>query len=160
MKVYSFEVSTYSGIILYLWSSCLVPIMLKSAEGLDQMTTFLALTMRRKMEIARERQGRSIVTTTQHPMPDLAILPPFLLSATQQRDPRQGGAVSVGPIWHACITIRPAKHRLWPSCCCNNSQIDNYQQNHFLWSNAQFLRGTKLYVCFFITSYNYSFIVE
>ncbi len=26
-------------------------------------------------------------------------------------DPRQGGAVSVGPIWHACIAIRPAKHR-------------------------------------------------
>ncbi len=33
--------------------------------------------------------------------------------STQARcgDPRQGGAVSVGPIWHACIAIRPAKHR-------------------------------------------------
>ncbi len=27
-------------------------------------------------------------------------------------DPGQGGAVSVGPIWHACIAICPAKHRL------------------------------------------------
>ncbi len=26
-------------------------------------------------------------------------------------DPRQRDAVSMGPIWHACITIRPAKHR-------------------------------------------------
>ncbi len=26
-------------------------------------------------------------------------------------DPRQGGAVSVVPIWHACIAICPAKHR-------------------------------------------------
>ncbi len=26
-------------------------------------------------------------------------------------DPGQGGAVSVGPIWHACIAIRDAKHR-------------------------------------------------
>ncbi len=33
------------------------PIMLKSAEGWDQVATFVALTMRRKMEIAREQQG-------------------------------------------------------------------------------------------------------
>ncbi len=33
---------------------------------------------------------------------------------TQARssDPGQGGAVSVGPIWHACIAIRPTKHRI------------------------------------------------
>ncbi len=31
----------------------LVPIMLKSAEGWDQVAAFVALTMRRKMEIAR-----------------------------------------------------------------------------------------------------------
>ncbi len=35
------------------------------------------------------------------------------LVTTQARcgDPRQGGVVSVGPIWHACIAIRPAEHR-------------------------------------------------
>ncbi len=58
-----------------------VPIMLKSAEGWDQMATFVALTMCRKMEIARERP---IVAATQHSMPDFAI-PLFLPSATQQR---------------------------------------------------------------------------
>ncbi len=33
--------------------------------------------------------------------------------STQARcgDPGQGGALSVGPIWHVCIVIRPAKHR-------------------------------------------------
>ncbi len=41
----------------------LVLIMLKSAGGWDQVAAFVALTMRRKMEIARER----------HPMLDLAI---------------------------------------------------------------------------------------
>ncbi len=50
--------------------------MLKSAEGWDQVATFVALTMRRKMEIAWERQGRPIAAATQHPMPDLAIPPP------------------------------------------------------------------------------------
>ncbi len=37
----------------------------------------------------------------------------LIMIPTQARsgDPRQGGAVSVGPIWHTCIAIRPAKHR-------------------------------------------------
>ncbi len=51
----------------------LVPIMLKSAEVWDQVATFVALTLRCKMEIVRERQGRPIAATTQHPMPDLAM---------------------------------------------------------------------------------------
>ncbi len=36
---------------------------------------------------------------------------------TQARsgDPGQGGAVSVGPICHACIAIHPAKHRTSPN---------------------------------------------
>ncbi len=36
----------------------------------------------------------------------------FSLVTTQARcgDPGQGGVVSVGPIWHTCIAIRPAKH--------------------------------------------------
>ncbi len=42
----------------------LVPIMLKSAEGWDQVAAFVALTMLRKMEIARERQGRPIAAAT------------------------------------------------------------------------------------------------
>ncbi len=29
-------------------------------------------------------------------------------------DPRQGGAMSMGPIWHMCIAICPAKHRPLP----------------------------------------------
>ncbi len=40
-----------------LTPDCLIPIMLKSAEGWDQVATFVALTMRRKMEIVREWQG-------------------------------------------------------------------------------------------------------
>ncbi len=38
---------------------------------------------------------------------------PYSVVPTQARsgDPGQGGAVSVGPIWHARIAIRPAKHR-------------------------------------------------
>ncbi len=38
----------------------------------------------------------------------------FPLVTTQARfgDPGQGGAVSVGPIWHACIAIHPAKHQI------------------------------------------------
>ncbi len=34
-----------------------------------------------------------------------------LFAQARSGDPGQGGAVSVGPIWHACIAIRPAKHR-------------------------------------------------
>ncbi len=33
----------------------LVPIMLNSAEGWDQVAAFVAMTMRHKMEIVRER---------------------------------------------------------------------------------------------------------
>ncbi len=155
----------------------LIPIMLKSAEGWDQVAAFVALIMCRKMEIAREQQGRPIAAATQHPMPDLAIprfchqqpsgngsrrrsMPVYFgdirqpihhlglrswdpkrresvvapsahlssrgkmgaerlpaphspLVTTQARcgNPRQGGGVSVGPIWHACIVIPPTKHR-------------------------------------------------
>ncbi len=66
----------------------LVPIMLKSAEGWDQVAAFVALTMRRKIEIARERQGRPIATAAYHPMPNLAITPIFAISnpATEVED--------------------------------------------------------------------------
>ncbi len=53
----------------------LVPIMLKSTDGWDQVAAFVTLTTRRKMEIAWERQRRPIATATQPPMPDLAIPP-------------------------------------------------------------------------------------
>ncbi len=56
-----------------LMPDSLIPIMLKSTEGWDQVAAFVALTMRRKMEIAREWQGRPIATATQQPMPDLTI---------------------------------------------------------------------------------------
>ncbi len=46
----------------------LVPIMLKSTDGWDQMAAFVTLTMRHKMEIAWERQRRPIATATQQPM--------------------------------------------------------------------------------------------
>ncbi len=39
---------------------------------------------------------------------------PFVLTQGRSGDPGQGGAVSVGPICHACIAIRPAKHRSLP----------------------------------------------
>ncbi len=72
----------------------LVPIMLKSAEKWDQVAAFVALTMRRKMEIAQERQRWPIaVATTQHPMLDLA--PPPLPSATQQRKQKM---IQAGPL--------------------------------------------------------------
>ncbi len=63
-----------------LTADSLVPIMLKNAEGWDQVAAFVALTMRRKMEIVWERQGRPIAATTQHPMPDLTITPVFATS--------------------------------------------------------------------------------
>ncbi len=52
------------------------------------VASFVALTMRRKMEIAREQQGWLIAATTQHPMPDLAIPPVFAVSnpATEAED--------------------------------------------------------------------------
>ncbi len=37
--------------------------------------------------------------------------PPFVPTQARSGDPGQGGVVSVRPIWHACIAIRPAKHR-------------------------------------------------
>ncbi len=61
----------------------LVPIMLKSADGWDQVAAFVALTMRRKMEIAWERQRQPTAIATQHPMTDLAIPLPVFLLATQ-----------------------------------------------------------------------------
>ncbi len=36
---------------------------------------------------------------------------PFVPRQARCGNPGQGGAVSVGPIWHACIAICPAKHR-------------------------------------------------
>ncbi len=65
---------------LPLTPDSLVPIMLKSAERWDQVAAFVALTMRRKMEIAQEH--------TQHPMPDLASPPIFAVSnpATKAED--------------------------------------------------------------------------
>ncbi len=66
----------------------LVPIMLKSTEGWDQVAAFVALTMRRKMEVAQEWQGRPIAAATQLSMPDLAIPPVFAISnpATEAED--------------------------------------------------------------------------
>ncbi len=46
----------------------LVLIMLKSADGWDQVATFVTLTMHHKMEIMWERQRRPIAPTTQHPI--------------------------------------------------------------------------------------------
>ncbi len=54
----------------------LLPIMLKSAEGWDQVAAFVALTMHRKMEIPQERP-------TRHPAPDAGPRPPCLPAVTQ-----------------------------------------------------------------------------
>ncbi len=74
-----------------LTSDSFVPIMLKSPDGWDQVAVFVALTMRHKMEIVRDRQRRPIAATTQHPMPDLAIPPMFAISnpamETEEDDP-------------------------------------------------------------------------
>ncbi len=53
----------------------LVLIMLKSADGWDQVAAFVTLTMRCKMEIVREWQRGPIAAATQHPISDLAIAP-------------------------------------------------------------------------------------
>ncbi len=37
--------------------------------------------------------------------------PPFVPTQARSGDRGQGDAMSVGPIWHACIAICPAKHR-------------------------------------------------
>ncbi len=66
----------------------LMPIMLKSADRWDQVAAFVALTMRRKMEVVWEQQRRPIATTTQHPLLDLAIPTVFAVSnaATEEED--------------------------------------------------------------------------
>ncbi len=46
-------------------------------------------------------------------MQSTRLLPPFVPTQARSGDPGQGGAVSVGPIWHACIAIRPTKHRVY-----------------------------------------------
>ncbi len=51
----------------------LVPIMLRSVEGWDQVTAFATMTMCRKMEYAWERQRQPIAAAIQHPMLKLAI---------------------------------------------------------------------------------------
>ncbi len=61
----------------------LVLIMLRNANGWDQVAAFVTLTVHRKMEIVRERHRRPIAAAIQHPMLDITILP-CLPSATQQ----------------------------------------------------------------------------
>ncbi len=46
----------------------LVPIMLRSSEGWDQLAAFVALTMSHKVKLAWERQRRSITVAIQHPV--------------------------------------------------------------------------------------------
>ncbi len=69
----------------------LVPITLKIADGWDQVTAFVTLTMRCKMEIMWERQRRPIATATQRPMPDLASTqpPPSRSPLTTQQQKRK-----------------------------------------------------------------------
>ncbi len=55
---------------------------------MGQVAAFVALTVRRKMEIMPEQQGRPIAAATQHPMSDLTIPPVFAVSnpATEAED--------------------------------------------------------------------------
>ncbi len=46
----------------------LVPIVLRSGDGWDQVVAFVALTMRHKMELAQEQQRQPIAAATQHPV--------------------------------------------------------------------------------------------
>ncbi len=70
--------------------------MLKSAEGWDQVATFVPLPMHRKMETAQERQRRPLTAASQHPMPDLAIPPVFAVSnpAMEGEQDNQGWSTS------------------------------------------------------------------
>ncbi len=56
-------------------------------------------------------------------------IPPFVLTQACSGNPGQGGAVSVGPIWHACIAIRPAKHRMAEQACMIRTRIPATLQN-------------------------------
>ncbi len=89
---------------LPLTPDSLVPIMLKNAEGWDQVAVFVALTMHRKMEVAWEQQGRPIAATTQRPMPHLAIPPSFCHQQPSNGSRRRCRPVNFGdirqPIYH------------------------------------------------------------
>ncbi len=61
----------------------------------------------------------------------IPIRTPLVTTLARCGDPGRGGAVSVGPIWHACIAIRPAKHRsllgfkLIPECATLDSRVSD-----------------------------------
>ncbi len=70
----------------------LLSIILKSADGWDQVAAFLALTMRCKMEIAQERQRRPIAAITQHPMLYLATPSMFAISNPAMEEEDDSGS--------------------------------------------------------------------
>ncbi len=67
----------------FLTQDSLIPIILKSSDGWDQVAAFVTLAMRCKMEIPWEWQRQPIAAANQYPMLGCAI-PPRLPSATQQ----------------------------------------------------------------------------
>ncbi len=67
----------------------LVPIMLKSADRLNQVAAFITFTMRHKVEVAQEWQRWPITAATQHPMPDLAAPPPRCLPLVTQQQKKK-----------------------------------------------------------------------
>ncbi len=106
--------------------------------------------------------------------------PPFVPMQARSGDPRQGGAVSVGPIWHACIAIRPTKHRsprprgisvlrqngmnqIWHTACwwdwppCNRPQFQEISQRIFYERKRKVTRICQnslfwtFYLCQFLT---------
>ncbi len=86
----------------------LVLIMLKSTDGWDQVAAFVALTMHRKMEIAREWQRRP---SRRHPAPNAGPRHPSCLpSATQQW--KQKKTIQVGLLRRHPAANLPPKPRI------------------------------------------------
>ncbi len=52
----------------------------KKCQMMGPVAAFVIVTMRHKMELARERRRRLVAAATQHSMPDTAILPMFAIS--------------------------------------------------------------------------------
>ncbi len=61
----------------------------------------------------------------------------FVPTQARSGDPGQGGTVSVGPIWNACIAIRPAKHRSMNSQNQNNGEHVTYSDLYGMLVNKE-----------------------
>ncbi len=97
----------------------------------DQVTAFVALTMRRKMQIAQEWLGRPVAAATQHPLPDLAILPRFCRQQPSNESRRRSRLVYFGdiqqPIHH--LGLRAWDPKTKGECSCTVRTLEKQRRN-------------------------------